>query len=224
MKKFGLIVLTLLLLSHTKVFSAPVVNLPIDSNDLTEIGSGTYNTVWQTPGTFLSYDITDIYLTVLAVKIDPIGNIGVDDRSFGAIQLYNGATQILIPFVAASEEDLFKTQSPNTWYIPNPSSDADYAITRAASNGNANYAGDYYGTRQYYIYFSDTTTYYVGFESPVYVTEVKLGTGGHNERDYQVDFYAYGAEPSSTETIPEPTSIVLLGLGVVGLLRKIKRK
>ncbi|MCD6459353.1 PEP-CTERM sorting domain-containing protein [bacterium] len=65
----------------------------------------------------------------------------------------------------------------------------------------------------------DLIYYYVGFDSPVAITNIKLDNGTNTDIDYDLTFYAYPGN-----TVPEPATIILLGMGMLSIARRLKKK
>ncbi|NUM35598.1 MAG: hypothetical protein HUU50_13710 [Candidatus Brocadiae bacterium] len=191
------------------VHAVPNYSLPLNPSLGSQIGSGTLDVVFST-GSFVQYDVQDVNLNVLLVKmqITNIRSYG-NQPGFGSIQLYNGVNLInQTSYVAASAQDWSNVQTINTWYSSNHSSDYGYALTRPMVNGLYNDAG---GVNDNYTMQNPGNStgficyYYVGFDSSVHVTSLKFGTGSNSDVTYNMTFYAF-----STATVPEPASWILM--------------
>ena len=224
MKNFILssIVVGGMMLLSNKLQAAPVLSVPLNESDGVEIGSFSFQSNAGAAGVFFDYDVTDTPLTVLMLKMVLTNNnvSWPNTGGLGAVQLFNGSTQVLAPYAAASKIPWFGDQSANTWY------DADsvpgaYHIQQAIYLGNNGSAGD--GGYSNYTFATggvgDVTYYYIGFESPVYITDIRLGDGAQSFQTYDVTAIAF----SAPGTVPEPASMMLLALGVVGLIKKVRK-
>ncbi len=209
MNKLFITTLAVVVLSSTLSLAAPVTQLPLDTADCYQIGTGQLTTNW--PGsTFYSYDVTDTTLSVLVVKLEVTAVYALGEQpGFGSIQVFNGTQQLYIDWVAAGVREWSNTQFANTWYEP-IGDDSVYAITRPAKNGNAGSAGD---VNDNYTYpangVGSVNYYYVAFDNPVTVTDIKMSSGSNCNLDFDLTFYSLEA-PTNGSAIPEPTSIALL--------------
>ena len=184
--------------------SYPVQLLPMDENTMTQIGTGGLSTIFGT-GSFYSYDVTDTNLNIMMLKMTATNG---SDGGLGAIQLFDGTNQLLIPYAASSNRDWFNQQSDTQYStgIIEPLDPMDsYAIHRASYNGNNNFAGEVNNNYTYHRDGSNVMYYYVAFDRPVHVTDVKLGNGTNRNITYNIEFFSKNDET----VIPEPEYVRL---------------
>ena len=182
----------------------------MDENSMTQVGTGTFQAS-STLSTFYDYDVTDTNLTVLMLKMTATNG---SDGGLGAIQLFDGTNQLIIPYAAASHQDWYRAQNINTWYSTGVIEPLDsmniYAIHRATYNGNQYFAGSVNNNYTYHRDGTNITYYYVAFATPVHVTDIKLGNDTNRNITYNIAFFSNDAGA----VIPEPLTLLSFSLAI----------
>lgn len=215
-------------LSSNSSFAAPSITLPINLNDAVQLSGPSTFTTTNGTASFHEYSAFALNMSVLVIQFDYVSG---DDEGFGfgAVQLYSGTNRIENTFGAASMGDWFNYTAPNTWVEADYYGSVWYNFNYRYMTLNPLVAGnldepgappsyDFYGANT-----GNTFLYYVGFETPIDITSVKLGDFSNGNTTFDVTFYGYG-ESIQTAAVPEPLSLVLVGLSAVGLIRKRQKQ
>lgn len=235
--RFIVLLVVLFCIQVLTLYAAPT--MPSDLNSGTLIGEGDYNTV-RGSGSFYSYNVDNTTLSLFAVKITVLEYDATYPYSItlGSIQLLEDG--VLIGDSASNR--MYAAATLPSWNIGNfdPANtffqyddsyyknwDMRYDVIQSIVNGAHDDPG-----AAYYNFASDnrspwtdTMYYLVGFDSPVRVTDVKLGSGTNRNHINDVEFYGFGVLSQDPEQVPvpEPLSIILLSLSTLVGLAKLKR-